>query len=309
MQKSQFPGRLVLYGAVCYLYGMKSVYIYLLPVVFCFAGGAFGWDNEVKPWQKLEKCHIVESYANDGDSFHVMHGDKEYVFRLCFVDCAETSMTYPQRIRDQGEWWGISDKNVVKAGHDATEFAMKLIKGRNFTVYTKFKDARGNSALGRNFAMIKVDDDSYLSEKLVRAGLARTYGYAVATPDGMSREAYRSKLDELEKKAKKDHIGAWKYAKVDFFARSRGGDEESKTTDKDDSDKSDVEKIVLTMPVALYSADRSSNFRGTLKAGTAIYILDKSGREMIKVRAPLHGNMVEGQCRRYDLRKMMKTEQ
>jgi endonuclease YncB( thermonuclease family) len=291
---------------------MKLINIYLSVVVFCFAGVAFGWDNVVKPWQKLEKCRIVDSYGNDGDSFHVMHGEKEYVFRICFADCAETSMTYPPRIKDQADWWGISDKDVVKAGHDATDFTMKLLKGRSFTVYTKFKDARGNSALGRNFAMIKVpESDSYLSEKLVEAGLARTYGYAVATPDGMSRKAYRSKLDALEKKAKKDHVGAWKYAKVDFFARSRGSDEEAAeaAADKDHADKSGGEKIMLTEPVAFYSSDRSASFRGTLKAGTAIHILDKSDRDMIKVRAPLHGNMVEGKCRRYDLRKMMKSEQ
>jgi len=282
---------------------MKLIYVRLCLVWFCFSGWVFAWEKAPeKPWDKLDNCHLVESYANDGDSFHVKHGEKEFVFRLCFVDCAETSMSYPQRIREQGEWWGISDKNVIKAGHDATKFTLKLLD-KGFTVFTKYKDARGNSKLGRNFAMIKVGD-SYLSEELVKEGLARVYGYSVKTPDGKSRDSYRSRLDSLEKKAKREKKGAWDYAEVDFFKRSK---EISAMPEVIDGDVAG-DALTLTAPVALYSDNHSVSFLTTLAVGSVVYVLDKSGGHMIKVRAPYRGSMIFGQCRRHDLARMMNTK-
>ena len=270
---------------------------------FSVVGGAVAWDNAPeKPWDKLENCKLVESYANDGDSFHVMHGDKEYVFRLCFVDCAETSMTYKDRVQDQADWWGISTKDAVRAGNDATKFTLKLLE-KDFTVYTKYKDARGNSKLGRNFAMIKVGDD-FLSELLVKNGLARVYGYPVKTPDGISAKSFRSQLDSIEKTAKRERKGAWNYADIDFFKRSR----EIKSAQQPEGKNVDGDALILTSPVALYSDNHSVSFRGTLKAGTEIYILDESDKQMIKVRAPFRGNMVTGQCRKTDLARSAPNE-
>jgi endonuclease YncB( thermonuclease family) len=272
-----------------------------LLVLLCFAGQLFGWENEVTPWKKLEKCQIVESYGNDGDSFHVKHNGKEYVFRLCFADCPESSDSYPQRVHEQAEWWGISDEDVVRAGHDATKFTMKLLKDRKFTVYTKFKDARGNSKLGREFAMIKIDG-KWLSERLVENGLARSYGYALATPDGISRRDYRHRLDELEKAAKKSGAGAWGYRD------KKAVDKSDKVTEKSGGSESGT-KLTLKVDTALYSDDPFGSFRGTLKAGTVIYIQPKGGdRFMEKVKAPLHGKMVYGKCRRYDIEKQVKTQ-
>jgi endonuclease YncB( thermonuclease family) len=278
---------------------MKLLHILVFPAIFCLVRPGFGWDNKVKPWEKLEDCRIVDSFGNDGDSFHVMHKGKEYVFRICFADCPETSMTYPQRIKEQADWWGIKDTDVVKAGHDATDFTMKLLKGKTFTAYTKHKDARGNSKLGREFVMIRVGQ-SFLSEALVKAGLARSYGYAVATPDGDSRNDYRHKLDLLEKKAKQDHVGGWKYVKGDFIARSRDKAEDPAVEEKG-------ERYTLNMPVDLYT-EGSGGFVGTLAAGSVVYVLDKTGRNMIQVRAKFHGQMVDGQCRRYDFRRFVKSE-
>ena len=271
-------------------------------VLVCCACQAFAWDNTpVTPWEKLDGCRMVESFANDGDSFHVVHGDKEYVFRLCFVDCAETSMSYPERVQEQADVWGISTKEAVRVGHVATEFTMELLKDNPFTVYTKYKDARGNSKLGRNFAMFKVGDD-YLSELLVKNGLARVYGYTLKTPDGISRDSYRSRLNSLEKKAKREGVGGWKYAKHNFAKRSKY----TKDIPVSEAVDANAETLTLTRPVAFYSDDNSASFRGTLKAGSVICILDKSDKYMIKVRVPFRGNIVSGQCQRADLARMMK---
>ena len=43
-----------------------------------------------KDWIVLENCRLITNPANDGDSFHVSAGEKEYLFRLYFVDAPET---------------------------------------------------------------------------------------------------------------------------------------------------------------------------------------------------------------------------
>jgi endonuclease YncB( thermonuclease family) len=230
-----------------------------------------------------------------------MHGDDEYVFRLCFVDCAETSMSYPDRVQDQADVWGISTKEAVRLGHDATKFTMKLFDKNDFVVYTKFKDARGNSKLGRNFAMIKIGD-SFLSELLVENGLARVYGYTLKTPDGISRDSYRSRLNSLEKKAKRNGLGGWRYSKNDVSQKSKY----AKDIPVSEGVDADSETLTLTGSVAFYSDDNSASFRGTLKAGSVVYILDKSDKYMIKVRATFRGNVASGQCQRADLARLMK---
>lgn len=51
-----------------------------------------------RDWAILENCRLVLNPANDGDSFHVSNGDKEYIFRLYLVDAPETEGTNPSRL-------------------------------------------------------------------------------------------------------------------------------------------------------------------------------------------------------------------
>jgi endonuclease YncB( thermonuclease family) len=48
-----------------------------------------------KAWIILKDCRFIANPANDGDSFHVSVGDKEYLFRLYFVDAPETDEMAP----------------------------------------------------------------------------------------------------------------------------------------------------------------------------------------------------------------------
>jgi len=59
---------------------MKRIFIILFFVpVFVFA----------KKWETLVDCKLKNNSFNDGDSFHVSHKGKEYIFRLYFVDTPE----------------------------------------------------------------------------------------------------------------------------------------------------------------------------------------------------------------------------
>lgn len=54
-------------------------------------------------WQKLENCQLVADEYGDGDSFHVRQGDKDFIFRLYFVDCPETDNRFPERVEEQAK--------------------------------------------------------------------------------------------------------------------------------------------------------------------------------------------------------------
>ncbi len=264
---------------------MRFRYTMILSAVLAFSVSAFGWDSKPKPWDELKGCRLLEHFGNDGDSFHVMHKGKEYIFRLCFVDCPETSDSVKHRVEEQAEWWGVTEDAVLRTGAAATAFSQELLKG-GFTVFTRYEDARGRSALKRNFAMIRVGD-GYLSEALVSAGLARVYGYPVVTPDGQAAKSFRSHLDELEKEAKGERKGAWATTGLKPSAADMG---------------SGAGKLYkLTRQVALYSDAAAPQFMGNVPVGAVIFVPEQPVEPMVKLRAPLRGKVVSGKCRRRDL--------
>ena len=56
-----------------------------------------------EPWVTLSDCHYVPNNSNDGDSFHVKAGEKEYIFRLYFVDAPEIESVKCAASRGTGE--------------------------------------------------------------------------------------------------------------------------------------------------------------------------------------------------------------
>lgn len=159
-----------------------------------------------KGWTVLENCRLVTSGGNDGDSFYAKHEGKEYIFRLYFVDAAETVMSYPDRVRQQAEYFGLSDDETIKLGEAAKSFTSSLLASSPFTVVTQWEDAKGNSRLPRNFALV-VTPQGDLDELLTRAGLVRQYGMPVRSAAGSRK---KNVLIRLEREAKKEKAGAWK---------------------------------------------------------------------------------------------------
>jgi endonuclease YncB( thermonuclease family) len=260
-------------------------------VFFCVllvASGALAKNQ--KKWRVLRDCKLIPNASNDGDSFHVRHKKKHYIFRLCFVDAPETSRSIPRRITEQALWWDIPEADVTRHGDAATAFTLDFLKD-GFTVYTQYKDARGKSALKRNFAMIKVDGE-FLSRVLARKGLARAYGYLADLPDGTSRWKYRKELQALEKKAKSSHRGTWgnKHPQAQVPRAPEIADEEGTS-------------VTLTRSVALYASGASTHFIGMLKSGDTVFVLDEAAGNMVKVRVTFRGKTIVGRCRKRDLRR------
>lgn len=158
-------------------------------------------------WVVLKNCRLVPNAANDGDSFHVNAGGKEYLFRLYFADAAETDLSVPDRVEEQAEYFGVTTRQTVQLGIVAKNFAHEKL-ARPFTVRTCMQDAMGRSRMQRFYAFVETADGD-LAELLVANGLARVHGSA-ATPVGLaSPEREWQKLERLEREAKAERIGGW----------------------------------------------------------------------------------------------------
>ena len=159
-------------------------------------------------WVKLDGAKLKKGSYSDGDSFHVVHKGKEYVFRLFYVDTPETDKSYPDRVRGQAQYFSISAEEVIQVGVDAADFTQKFLKG-TFTVYTDWSDGWGR---GTRYRAIIQKDGVDLGSTLVSEGLARASGFVPDSPwpgyDGSVWD-YRNYLNTLKDTAEKNGVGAW----------------------------------------------------------------------------------------------------
>ena len=160
-----------------------------------------------KDWIVLKDCRLIANPANDGDSFHVSAGGKEYLFRLYFVDAPETDEMTPRRLVDQAKYFGITVPQAIEVGQAAKEFARRELS-EPFTVLTHMSDAMGQSRIERFYAFVQTKDGD-LGELLMRNGLARNYGFKTTPPGLSSSRIELEKLQQFENQAWQKRIGAW----------------------------------------------------------------------------------------------------
>ena len=98
--------------------------------------------NRSKDWMVLKECRLIPNPANDGDSFHVSAGEKEYLFRLYLVDAPETDEMTPRRLIDQAKYFNITVPQAIEAGRSAKDFTQGKLS-QPFTVFTHMSDAMG----------------------------------------------------------------------------------------------------------------------------------------------------------------------
>src|SRR5438876_3606887 len=160
-----------------------------------------------KDWVVLENCRLITNPANDGDSFHVSAGEKEYLFRLYLVDAPETDEMTPRRLVEQAKYFSITVPQTIEVGRAAKDFTQEKLS-QPFTVLTHMSDAMGQSRLERFYAFVETKEGD-LGEQLVRNGLARSYGFKTAPPGLTSSRIEVEKLLQFENEARQDKIGAW----------------------------------------------------------------------------------------------------
>jgi len=162
---------------------------------------------ERRDWVTLTDCQYVAAKDNDGDSFRVRCGDNEFNLRLYFVDAPETNLRYPERTREQSEYFGVTLDETMKAGAKAKDTVQAMLR-ESFVVRTRWASAAGRGRETRYYAFVEVGGKS-LVEVMVSQGLARTKGVFVNVPTGEKAKAYVERLEELEREARQRRLGIW----------------------------------------------------------------------------------------------------
>ena len=162
---------------------------------------------ERKQWMMLTNCQYVPHLDADGDSFRVRSGTNEFLLRLYFVDAPETNLRYPERTREQSEYFGVTLDESMRAGRQARDLVRETLR-EPFVVWTRWASAGGRSKEPRYYAFVQVGANG-LAEVLVSRGLALPKGVKPNLPNGEKRTVYLSRLLTLEAEAKKQRAGLW----------------------------------------------------------------------------------------------------
>jgi len=165
-------------------------------------------DKSEPKWEALSGCRLVTNTIVDGDSFHVLHQGREYIFRLYFVDSPESDATLKDRIKDQAEYFGISPNYVPRAGALASRFTREKLTARDITIITRWQNGLGRSGLARFYGVVLVNGTN-LAEELVVNGYARIHGVRANWPDGPRSTTFVNKLKNLELTAREKKRGVW----------------------------------------------------------------------------------------------------
>ena len=167
----------------------------------------FGGSTVIDRWIKLEHCKLIDDEYMDGDSFHVRYDKEDYIIRLYFVDAPETDTSLEDRITEQAEYWSLEPDEIPKLGEKARRVTAQQLR-HDFTVYTKWANAAGQSRQPRYFGVVMIGNRN-LADLLVEEGLARVYGASVTMPDGRNATTIYDQLRALETRAKQQKKGAW----------------------------------------------------------------------------------------------------
>jgi endonuclease YncB( thermonuclease family) len=180
----------------------------IVVLLLCLACSAsWGAGHKTKKWEMLTACQYVTNPSNDGDSFRVRCGDRGFIARLYFVDAPETNLAYPERTREQAEYFGTTLDQTMKAGKEAADLVRQTLQAP-FTIWTRWASAGGRSKERRYYALVQVDH-GWLDEILMGKGLARRKGVITNLPDGENWREHADRLDALEAEAKRQRLGAW----------------------------------------------------------------------------------------------------
>jgi endonuclease YncB( thermonuclease family) len=188
----------------------------MIRILFLFVSGLIlllSGSLVAETWEALESCRLLKKETYDGDSFHVQHQGKEYIFRLLYVDTPERKeMGLTKRTTEQANYWKIYKKDLYLLADEASLYTGKALSSP-FTVQTRWEDARGNSSLPRYYAVVTTAERKDLADLLVANGLARIHGHPVDSPDGRPGKEKVKDLEKVEAEAKELKKGAWAFSR------------------------------------------------------------------------------------------------
>ena len=200
----------------------KHIISLLLAVLLITACGAA--MSLADGFEVFREAALIDTTANDGDSFHVMAGGRHLLVRLYFVDCPETSAlaaSDARRLSEQMRYFGLpSVVDAVTFGKAAKAFTARVLS-EPFTLYTTFASAPGRSSIPRIYGFIETSGGDDLASLLVREGLARPYGVRRETPQGVAHDEMTQQLKDLEVSAMLKRSGIWARSDPERIAQLR----------------------------------------------------------------------------------------
>jgi endonuclease YncB( thermonuclease family) len=171
--------------------------------------------EKMNGYDRLNGTVMVEHRNNDGDSFFVRHGTREFELRVYYADTPEKYLSdryadqrkrVAEQAREMGK--GLSIDETVALGQQAKAHVAKILKGQSFTVFTKWERVFDGE---RYYCFVLLPDETeWLSEELLENGIARIHTKGESTPDGKSYRDYKKHLETLEAQARSAKLGAWK---------------------------------------------------------------------------------------------------
>ena len=168
---------------------------------------ATGQAAEEKRWHTLTACRYVAAESNDGDNFLVQCGRENFHVRLYFVDAPETDASFPERVRQQYEYFGVTLDELTRAGAKARDYVQALLAPRVFVIHTRYSYAQGRSKNPRYYGLVEFDGH-YLHQVLLAEGLARNKGARIAL-GGQNARQHANALQSLEDRARLERRGVW----------------------------------------------------------------------------------------------------
>lgn len=225
--------------------------------------------------EKREDCEWIENPANDADSFHVRWHNREYIFRLYYVDAPETDDRFPERLKEQADYFkGMEQAQLLQVGKAAAAYTRELLKDKKFTVYTNLDKALGASDKPRYYAMIEVEG-RFLSELLVEKGYARLHGNWGEPPGPLTERRFYLRLKGLEKEAQDAMAGGWAVGGVPASIYPF--------------------EVITTQNVPIFNTQPPHQFIGTYAANFPITITGTAHANFVKVSFSRPGGItVEG---------------
>lgn len=183
----------------------------LRPALFLLFAALLSFSAQAseKAWHRLDACRYVPDKSNDGDSFLVQCANaKKFFVRLYFVDAPESDASFPERVRQQYDYFGVTMDELTRGGARARDYVQRLLGNRYFSIFTRYSFAQGRSKATRYYGLVVVEN-RYLHEILLSEGLARNKGSRVSLPTGEKAKIYAAALQRLEDDARVRRKGVW----------------------------------------------------------------------------------------------------
>jgi endonuclease YncB( thermonuclease family) len=187
--------------------GPVKALILRIAVLAAVLAAAPAWSAATRSWATLTNCQYIAAKDNDGDSFRIRSGTNEYNVRLYFVDAPELNLVYPERTREQSEYFGVTLDDTLRGGREARDLVASRLK-EPFIVRTRWASAAGRAIEPRFYTFVQVGTNE-LAEILIRQGLAQPKGVRPNLPGGEKAADYQERLLKLEVEARKQRIGLW----------------------------------------------------------------------------------------------------